>query len=47
MDRKRFSSEEIADIVMRLIGEVTPVGDSVIDIRRFDNMILLQNVVDI
>lgn len=47
MDRKRFSSEEIADIVMKLTGEVEPIGSHEIDNRRFDNIVLLMNVVDI
>ena len=47
MDRKRFSSNEIADIVIKLIGEVSPVGSSEVDSKRFDNILLLMNVVDI
>ena len=47
MERKRFSSDEIADIVMKLTGEVYPVGSSEVDRNRFDNIILLMNVVDI
>lgn len=46
MNRKVFSSDEIADIVMKLIGEVEPVGVFDIDNKRFDNMILLMNVID-
>ena len=47
MNRKCFSSEEIADIVMKLTGEVEPIGSHEIDNRRFDNIVLLMNVVDI
>ena len=47
MERKRFSSDEIADIVMKLTGEVEPIGSHEIDTRRFDNIVLLMNVVDI
>lgn len=47
MNRKRFSSDEIADIVMKLTGEVAPVGSSEVDSKRFDNIVLLMNVVDI
>ena len=45
--RKRFSSEEISDIVMKLIGEVEPVGETNADNRRYDNLLLLLNTVDI
>lgn len=47
MSRKRFSSEEISDIVMKLIGEVEPVGETNADNQRYDNLLLLLNTVDI
>lgn len=47
MNRTRFSSEQIADIVMELIGEIEPVGDSAIDDKRFNNLLAVENVMDI
>ena len=45
--RTRFSDRQIADLVMDVIGEVEPVGETTADNKRFDNLLLLQNVVDI
>lgn len=47
MNRTRFLSEQIADIVMELIGEIEPVGDSAIDDKRFNNLLAVENVMDI
>lgn len=47
MIRNRFSSEQIADIVMKLIGEIEPVGESNVDEKRLNNLILLENTIDI
>lgn len=47
MFRKVFSSDEVADIVMKLIGEIEPVGETYTDDARFDHLILLLNTLDI
>lgn len=47
MSRIRFSDREIGDMVMELIGEVEPIGETNEDDARFDNLIRLQNTVDI
>ena len=46
MFRKVFSSDEIADIVMHIIGEIEPVGESNEDERRIDHMRTLINTID-
>lgn len=45
--RTRFSDRQIADLVMGIVGEVEPVGETTADNKRFDNLLQLQNVVDI
>ena len=47
MCRIRFSDRQLADMVMGLIGEVEPVGETREDDKRFDNLLLLQDTVDI
>ena len=47
MNRTRFSSNEIADIVMKLIGEIEPVGETYTDEKRFANLLTVENTVDI
>lgn len=47
MNRAKFSSEQIADIVMKIIGEIEPIGKSEIDNARFDNLLCLENTLDI
>ena len=47
MFRKVFSSDEVADIVMKLTGEIEPVGETYTDDARFDHLILLLNALDI
>lgn len=47
MSRTRFSDKQLADMVMGLIGEVEPVGETNTDDNRFDNLLRLQNTVDI
>ena len=47
MKRTRFSDRQIADMVMYLIGEIEPVGETTTDDKRYDNLLRLQNTVDI
>jgi len=47
MNRTRFSDRQLADMIMLLIGEIEPVGESHIDSKRFDNLLRLQNTIDI
>lgn len=47
MYRKIFSSDEVADIVMRLIGEIEPVGETYTDDVRYNHLILLLNTLDV
>ena len=47
MYRKVFSSDEVADIVMKLIGEIEPVGETYEDDARFHHLTLLLSTLDI
>lgn len=47
MYRKVFSSDEVADIVMKVIGEIEPVGETYTDEERINHLILLLNTLDI
>lgn len=45
--RNFFPSEELADLVFRLIGEIEPVGETHIDDERFCNLQNMLNLLDI
>ena len=45
--RTDFNGRQIADIVMKLIGEIDPVGESHIDEKRYKSLLLLEDVLDI
>lgn len=45
--RTRFSDRALADMLIQLIGEIEPVGETQTDEIRFDNLIRLQNTVDL
>lgn len=47
MFRKRFCSDEIADIVFKLIGEIEPVGKTHVDDARFNNLQTVLNTLDV
>lgn len=47
MSRSRFSDRQLADMIMLLIGEIEPTGESHSDSKRFDNLLRLQNTVDL
>ena len=46
MKRTEFSDRQLADMIMGLIGEVEPVGETNTDNKRFDNLIKLQKTVN-
>ena len=46
MGRIKFSESQIADIVMSIIGEVEPIGESNFDEKAYKNLVLLQDVID-
>lgn len=39
-----MDAEQIYEVVMKLVGSVDPVGDSVIDSQRYGNLLLLEDV---
>ena len=47
MARIRFTDKQIADIVMTLIGEVQPVGETYIDDKRCNSLMRLLNTTDL
>ena len=47
MNRTRFSSDEVADIVFKIVGEIEPVGETNTDNARFSNLQTLLNTLDI
>ena len=46
MRRIELSTEQLSDTIMRLIGEVEPVGDTNIDMIRLMNMHRLQELIE-
>lgn len=47
MYRHTFSSDEVADLVMKVIGEIEPVGETNTDDARFVHLQILLNTLDI
>ena len=47
MNRKRFSSDEVADVVFKIVGEIEPVGETETDNDRFSNLQTLIDTLDI
>lgn len=47
MYRKVFSSDEVADIVFKIVGEIEPVGETHTDDSRFNHLQTLLNTLDI
>lgn len=47
MNRTGFSSDEVADIVFKIVGEIEPVGETNTDNVRFSNLQTLHNTLDI
>lgn len=46
MRRRELSTEQLTDTIMRLIGEVEPVGDTNVDAIRLMNMHRLQKLIE-
>ena len=46
MRRIELSTEQLTDTIMRLIGEIEPVGDTNIDTIRLMNMHRLQELIE-
>jgi hypothetical protein len=46
MRRIELSTEQLSDTIMRLIGEIEPVGDTNIDTIRLMNMHRLQELIE-
>lgn len=47
MYRKVLSSDEVADIVFKIVGEIEPVGETYTDDARFNHLQTLLNTLDI
>lgn len=47
MYRAKLSDRQLADLLLTLIGDIEPTGDSFIDHDRLNNLLKLQNVLDI
>lgn len=47
MSRIKLSDKQVADIVMSIIGEIEPVGESNVDNQRFNNLLMLQQTIDV
>lgn len=47
MNRNVFSSDEVADIVFKIVGEIEPVGETHTDDARFTHLQTLLNTLDI
>ena len=45
--RTKFTDKQLADLIMELVGEIEPVGETNTDNKRFDNLLRVQNTVDI
>jgi len=46
MSRLRFSNTQLANILMTLIGEVEPIGETNTDNDRYQNLIQLEGVIE-
>ena len=47
MNQKNISDRQIADMVMKIVGEIEPVGDTNEDEKRFMSLLKLENTVDL
>ena len=47
MNKPKLSSYQIADVLLSLIGDIEPTGDSFEDHDRLYNLLKLQDVLDI
>lgn len=46
MEKSKFSSTDIANVVMRLNGEIAPIGETNTDSKRYNNLISLEDTID-
>ena len=46
MSRLRFSNTQLANILITLIGEVEPIGETNTDNDRYQNLIQLEGVIE-
>lgn len=47
MSKPKLSDRQLADLLLTLIGDIEPTGDSFIDHDRLYHLLKLQNVLDI
>lgn len=47
MRQRNISDRQIADIVIKIIGEIEPIGDANEDEKRFMSLLKLENTVDL
>lgn len=47
MSKPKLSDRQLADLLLTLLGDIEPTGDSFIDHDRLNNLLKLQNVLDI
>ena len=47
MNKPKLSSRQLADILLSLIGDIEPTGDTFIDHDRLCNLLKLQETMDI
>lgn len=47
MERSKFSSIDIAELVMRLNGEIAPIGETNTDSERYTNLLVLEHTIEI
>ena len=47
MRQRNISDRQIADIIIKIIGEIEPIGDANEDEKRFMSLLKLENTVDL
>ena len=47
MNNPEFSDTQLVDILMRLNGDISPIGETYTDDTRFNNLIRLENTLDL
>ena len=47
MSQRNISDRQIADMVMKIVGEIEPTGDANEDKKRFMSLLKLENTVDL
>lgn len=46
MENSKFSSIDIVEIVIKLNGEITPIGETNTDSERYTNLIVLEHTIE-